>query len=94
MDLPDSPIFDLQTNVLLPQPRILELFKILGLFTDVFDNSIQPPQMRAYDGKTILRTWEFVQKEAPTPAVPYVRAISSMAQYARFVSHCLFVSPA
>ncbi|KAF9505746.1 hypothetical protein BS47DRAFT_1334240 [Hydnum rufescens UP504] len=56
------------------QPRILELFRILGLVTDVFDNSIEPPQMRAYDGKTIMRTWDFVHKEAPTPAVPYPNA--------------------
>ncbi|KAF9514925.1 hypothetical protein BS47DRAFT_829253 [Hydnum rufescens UP504] len=29
------------TNTLL-QPKILELFKILGLLADIFDNSIEP----------------------------------------------------
>ncbi|KAF9503620.1 hypothetical protein BS47DRAFT_1386419 [Hydnum rufescens UP504] len=37
------------------QPRIPKLFKILGLVTDTFDNSIEPLQMRAYDGKTVTR---------------------------------------
>ncbi|KAF9513742.1 hypothetical protein BS47DRAFT_1457330 [Hydnum rufescens UP504] len=55
MDLPDSLIFNPLTNALL-QPRILELFKTLGLATDIFDNSIEPPQMRAYGGKTAIRT--------------------------------------
>jgi 2-polyprenyl-6-methoxyphenol hydroxylase-like FAD-dependent oxidoreductase len=84
MAIPDSLICDPLTNALL-QPRILELFKILGLVTDIFDNSIEPPQMRAYDGKTVIRTWDFVQKEVATPAVPYVRTISFMARCAYFV---------
>ncbi|KAF9507421.1 hypothetical protein BS47DRAFT_1366646 [Hydnum rufescens UP504] len=33
-----------QPNTLL-RPRILKLFKILGLVTDIFDNSIEPPRM-------------------------------------------------
>ncbi|KAF9513730.1 hypothetical protein BS47DRAFT_1382358 [Hydnum rufescens UP504] len=37
------------------QPRIPKLFKILGLVPDTFDNSIEPLQMRAYDGKTVIR---------------------------------------
>ncbi|KAF9504595.1 hypothetical protein BS47DRAFT_1401250 [Hydnum rufescens UP504] len=50
------------------QPRILEL---LGLAAHIFDDSIEPPQMRAYDGKPVIRTWDFGVKEPATPAVPY-----------------------
>jgi hypothetical protein len=78
MDLPGSLIFDLPANALL-QPRILELFKILGLVTDIFDNSIEPSQIRAYDGKTVIRTWDFGVKESATPAVLYVRTDLFMA---------------
>ncbi|KAF9513726.1 hypothetical protein BS47DRAFT_1362271 [Hydnum rufescens UP504] len=39
MDLPGSLVLD-------PPTQILKLFKILGLVTDIFDNSIEPPQMR------------------------------------------------
>ncbi|KAF9513695.1 hypothetical protein BS47DRAFT_1393092 [Hydnum rufescens UP504] len=53
------------------QPRTLEALNILGLVTDIFDNSTERPQMRAYDGKTVIRTWHFVQKEVVTSAVPY-----------------------
>jgi len=57
MDLRDTLIF---ANALL-QPRILELFKIL--VADIFDNSIEPPHMRACDGKPVIRTWDFGVKE-------------------------------
>jgi hypothetical protein len=60
--------------MLLPS-RILELFKILGLVTDTVNNSIKPPQIRAYGGKTVIRAWDFGVKEPATPAVPYVRNI-------------------
>ncbi|KAF9507423.1 hypothetical protein BS47DRAFT_1398613 [Hydnum rufescens UP504] len=49
-------------------------FKIFGQVTDIFDNCIEPSQMRACDGKPVIRTWDFGVKEPVTPAVPYVRA--------------------
>ncbi|KAF9503617.1 hypothetical protein BS47DRAFT_1369397 [Hydnum rufescens UP504] len=49
-------------------------FKIFGQVTDIFDNSIEPRQMRACDGKPVIRTWDFGVQEPVTPAIPYVRA--------------------
>ncbi|KAF9502788.1 hypothetical protein BS47DRAFT_1370015 [Hydnum rufescens UP504] len=77
MDIPDSLVFHPLTEALL-QPMILEVFKVLGLVTDIFNNSINPPQMRAYDGKTLIRTWHFGIKEHVIPSIPHTCTISFM----------------
>lgn len=39
------------------------------------EHSIDPPQMRLYDGKNIIKTWDFVEKAEKIPSVPYVRML-------------------
>ncbi|KAF9513649.1 hypothetical protein BS47DRAFT_1343865 [Hydnum rufescens UP504] len=92
MDIPDSLIFHPLTEALL-QPMILKVFKVLGLVTDIFNYSIDPPQMRAYDGKTDIRTWHFGIKEPVIPSVPHARTISFMDWYTCFFFPTVSSSP-
>ncbi|KAF9505745.1 hypothetical protein BS47DRAFT_1400122 [Hydnum rufescens UP504] len=89
MAIPGSLICDSLTNALL-QPRILELFKTLGLVIDILDNSIDPLQMRAYDGKLSLGRGTLFQRKSQVqqfPTCPNGRILAQSTTEAILRSH-------
>ncbi|THH18854.1 hypothetical protein EW146_g2205 [Bondarzewia mesenterica] len=59
-------------------PRSLELYNLLGVLPDVFDNSAAALPMRSYEmpgGREPVKTWRMSSIDEPTPAVPWPNAV-------------------
>lgn len=65
----------IETAIQLPQPRTLELLDLLGVLPDILKTAREFPARTQYKDGAPFKTWNIVEPEDATPAVPYVRRL-------------------